>query len=304
MGIPMLILALAVLTQMSNPAFLTIDNLMNVARQVSILASVACGMTFVIMSGGVDLSVGSTIGLVSVFVGTALKQVNSVALGLALGMAIGAACGAVNGFLVHLTGIHPFIVTLATMTVFKGVSFTYTQGLQIAGLPDDFLILGTGYWGPVPILPYFAAGAAVVSTFILRKTKLGIYTRAIGGREEAALVTGIDIRQYKVFIFMLCGAFAGLAGVLLTSRVIAAQASLGAGYHLQAIGASVIGGARLGGGYGSIGGTMLGVLVMGILSNSLNLLRVSSFWQEVAVGAAIIIAVAADTARQHRLKGR
>lgn len=293
---PLILLAMAVAIQIMNPNFTSPANLTNISRQVAILSLVAFGMTFVIIGGGVDLSVGSVIGLTSVVCSTLMKSTGSVALAIGVGLALGAVCGAVNGLLVARTGIHPFVVTLGTATILKGIAFSYND-MQIAGLPGDFLHLASGYLGPLPILTYIATAGFLISYLLLRFTRFGRMTYAVGGREEAAHAAGVNVQRQRMLIFALSGAFAAAAGLVLTSRVIAGQASLGIGYDLQAIASVIMGGSRMGGGRGSVIGTLMGILIIGVLANGLNLLKVSSFWQEVAIGFAIVSAVVIEDQR-------
>lgn len=299
---PFILLALAITIQVINPNFTSVGNLTNISRQVAILSLVAFGMTFVIIGGGVDLSVGSIMGLTSVVCSTLMKSTESVALAIVVGVAMGGLCGAVNGLLVARTGIHPFIVTLGTATILKGIAFGYND-MQIAGLPGDFLHLASGYIGPLPILAYVAAAGFLISHLLLGFTRFGRMTYAVGGREEAAHAAGVDVQRQRILIYALSGAFAATAGLVLTSRVIAGQASLGIGYDLQAIAAVIMGGSRMGGGRGSVAGTLMGILIIGVLANGLNLLKVSSFWQEVAVGCAIVSAVVIEDQGSQRQPG-
>lgn len=297
---PLILLALAITIQLLNPNFATATNLTNITRQVSILAMVAFGMTFVILGGGVDLSVGSVMGLASVLGATLMKSSGSVTAGILIAIAAGAAVGALSGVLIARTGIHPFIVTLGMATVIKGIAFSYTD-MQIAGLPSRFLNLASGYIGPLPLLTYIALATFLVCWAILRYTRFGRLTYAIGGREDAAHVAGVNVERHRIAIFALSGAFSAAAGLLLTSRVIAGQASLGQGYELQAIASVIMGGSRMGGGKGGIGGTLMGILLIGVIANGLNLLKVSTFWQEVALGTAIVAAVVTEDLRQRRI---
>lgn len=298
--LPAVILVMGIFIQSQNPAFLTADNLTNLVRQIAILAIVSFGMTTVILTGNIDLSVGSTMGLASVVACDFMKAAGSVWLGILLGVLVGFAAGLINGGIIVKSGIHPFVATLGTLTVYKGIAYLYTQGMSIGSLPREFLSIGTtGVFG-VPMLTVFAIIVFVVLWFVLTKTRFGLHIYEIGGREEAAQAAGIDVAKTKILVYGISGALAGLAGMLLTVRAISSHPSLGTGYHSQAIGASVIGGASLAGGRGKLHETVWGVLIMGILSNGLNLLKVSTYWQEVAVGATIVIAIVIDAIRFSR----
>lgn len=296
--LPLVIILLGALIQLNNANFLTLDNLANVLRQISILAVVAFGMTIVIISGGIDLSVGSIIGLTCVVASPIMKDTNSIALGILIALIVGAAAGALNGLIVTVSGVHPFVVTLGTLTAYKGLAMIYSNGYLIGDLPRTFLSMATESFLGLPVLIWITFGVFWAVWFLLNKTKLGLNLYEMGGREEAAVQSGINVKGNKILVYMLSGLCSGLAGMMLVSRVISASATLGAGYHLEAIAAAVIGGASLGGGKGTVGGTVLGIILLGVISNGLNLLKVSTFWQIVAIGSTIVIAVMFDTLRQ------
>ena len=292
--LPFIIILLGVVIQIFNSNFFTVINLTNILRQVSILAVVAFGMTIVIISGGIDLSISSIMGLVSVFAGVVLRDTGNLTLGISTALLIGGIAGLINGLIIVTSGIHPFVVTLGTLTAYKGIAYIYSNGAPVSSLPQAFLILGSGYWGPLPIMTWIAVLIFLITTYILYKTKFGIHTYEIGNNEEAVVTAGVNVKREKVMIYVISGLFASLAGMLLTSRVISAQANLGIGYNLQAIAAAVIGGTSLSGGRGTPVGTVFGILLIGVLSNGLNLLRISSFWQQVAIGGTIVFAVLLD----------
>ncbi len=293
--LPAVIAAMVVVIQLQNSNFLTTQNIMNILRQVSVNGVIAFGMTTVILTGNIDLSIGSTIGLSSVIGCTVMKSTGSVWLGILVAVAVGAACGLANGLIITSTGLHPFVVTLGTMTIFRGLAFIYTEGQLITGLPEGFLALNTRSIGIFPYMFLITAGTFFVLRFVLYKTKFGYYLYEIGGCEEAAVASGVRVKLCKTAAYTILGFLSGLAGMMLTARIVTGQASAGANYHLMAIGCSVIGGASLRGGKGLLGGTVLGVLIVGIMANGLNLLKVGSFWQDVATGAIIIVAVLFDT---------
>lgn len=251
-------------------------------------------MTFVIITAGIDLSVGSIIAFAGVVLGSALSS--GLPLALALGIALGAglACGLVNGILVSFGRLPPFIATLGMMSLARGFALMYTDGRPISGFGEEFRWLSTGEVLTIPI-PIIVMGIVyLLAHFVLRRTKLGRYTYAIGGNEEAAVLSGVNVRIYKTAVYGLCGTLCGVASILLTARLNSAQPTAGIMYELDAIAATVIGGTSLMGGEGTILGTLVGALLIGVLRNGLNLLGVSSFVQQVVIGSVIIVAVFVD----------
>ncbi len=302
--LPFIILLMGIFIQLQNPTFITSDNLTNLIRQIAILAIVSFGMTTVILTGNIDLSVGSTMGLASVIACDFMKKTDNVWLGILIGVAVGFLAGIINGVIIVKSGIHPFVATLGTMTVYKGLGYIYTQGMSISALPKPFLAIGTTDIFGIPLLTVFAIVVFLLIFLLLNKTKFGLNIYEVGGSEQAAQSAGLNVAKIKILTYGIAGALAGLGGMLLTVRAISSHPSIGVGYHSQAIGASVIGGASLAGGRGKIHETVYGVLIMGMLSNGLNLLKVSTFWQEVAVGATIVIAVVVDAVRYSRSQNR
>ncbi|HKB10924.1 MAG TPA: hypothetical protein VKD69_09720 [Vicinamibacterales bacterium] len=290
-GLVTLCLVLWILT----PYFLTISNLLNVAEQTSINAIVAVGMTFVILSGGIDLSVGSIVALSGVVLGLALRGGHLLAVALALSLATGAACGAVNGLLVSLGGLPPFIVTLGTMSIARGAALLVTEGRPVSGFEASFRVLATGRAGFVPAPVVATALVYLVAQLVLTRTTFGRYVYAIGGNEEATRLSGVAVRFHKTMIYVVSGVTSAIAAVILTARLNSAQPIAGMMYELDAIAATVIGGTSLMGGEGTLAGTLVGALIMGVLRNGLNLLGVSSFLQQIVIGAVIVVAVLLDT---------
>ncbi|WGS64679.1 ABC transporter permease [Marinitoga aeolica] len=270
--------------------FFTFSNIINVFRQVSIQAIMAFGMTMVIISGGIDLSVGSIFALSAVIMASILKG-GSVILGIVVALLIGALMGFANGFIVAKGRIQPFIVTLATMAIGRSLTLVYTQGMPITGLPSSFRIIGRGDLLGIPYPIIIMLGMFILIWFILSNTKLGLYTYAIGGNETAAKLSGVKIIKYKIIIYMISGVLSAVSAMLLTARLNSAQPTFGSGYELDAIAAVVLGGASLSGGRGSVIGTIFGALIMGVINNGLNLLNVSPFYQQAVKGAVILIAV-------------
>lgn len=293
LGLFILCVVLWILT----PYFLTVSNLLNVAQQTSINAIIAVGMTFVIITAGIDLSVGSLVAFSGVVLASALQAGVPLPIAIVLGLMVGLACGVVNGLLITYGRLPPFISTLGLMSVARGAALLYTDGRPISGFPESFRFLATGeVLGIIPIPVIIMAVVYVVAHFVLNNTRLGRYTYAIGGNEEAALLSGVNVTKYKIMVYGLCGMLSGLAAVILTARLNSAQPIAGTMYELDAIAATVIGGTSLMGGEGTVLGTLIGALIMGVLRNGLNLLGVSSFIQQIVIGSVIIFAVLVDMA--------
>ena len=284
------------------PHFLTVSNLLNVAEQATIIAIVAAGMTFVIITGGIDLSVGSVLAFAGVVMASALQRGLPLPLALAIGLGVGLLCGTVNGLLITVGRLPPFIATLGMMSVARGTALMFTEGRPISGFSGDFRSLATGEVLHVPVPVIIMVGVYALAHFVLRRTKLGRYAYAIGGNEEAALLSGINVKLYKTMVYALAGMLSGLAAVLLTARLNSAQPIAGMMYELDAIAATVIGGTSLLGGEGAVTGTLIGALIMAVLRNGLNLLGVSSFIQQIVIGSVIIVAVLIDMALKRRGK--
>jgi len=270
--------------------FMTLSNFTNVLRQVSIQAIIAFGMTLVIISGGIDLSVGSVFAFSAILMASIVKN-GSVFFGILSALIVGALLGAINGFIIAKGKIQPFIVTLATMAIARSLTLVYSQGMPITGFPQSFRTIGRGevIGVPVPVIIMFAIFGVIF--YVSNYTKLGLYTYAIGGNETAAKLSGVKVDMYKIIIYMISGLLAATSAIILTSRLNSAQPTFGAGYELDAIAAVVLGGASLSGGKGTVVGTLFGALIMGILNNGLNLLNVSPFYQQGVKGIVILIAV-------------
>lgn len=278
--------------------FLTADNLLNVGVQAAVTAILAFGVTFVIVSAGIDLSVGSVAALsATVLAWTATSHGVPVFIAVLLAVATGIAAGLVNGFLIAYGKLPPFIATLAMLSVARGLSLVISEGSPIA-LPDSVSHLGDtlGGWLPVPVLVMIVMG--LIAAFVLGRTYIGRSMYAIGGNEEAARLSGLRVKKQKLAIYALSGVFAAVAGVVLAARLSSAQPQAADGYELDAIAAVVIGGASLAGGTGKASGTLIGALILAVLRNGLNLLNVSAFWQQVVIGVVIALAVLFDTLRR------
>lgn len=290
-----LILIVAIIS-ISNTDFLTVSNLMNVLRQVSINALIAFGMTFVILTGGIDLSVGSTLALTGAVTAGMMASGIDPILAMLLGLLLGAILGAVNGIIIAKGKVAPFIATLATMTIYRGLTLVYTDGRPISGLGDSqtFQLLGKGYFFGIPIPVVTMIVSFGILYFILKKTTFGRRVYAVGGNEEASILSGINTDRIKIYVYSLLGLLAALASLILTSRLNSAQPTAGEMFELDAIAAVVLGGTSLTGGRGWIVGTLIGALIIGVLNNGLNLMGVPSFFQQVVKGAVILLAVLLD----------
>lgn len=290
------LLALCIGLAFSGPDFLTVGNLLNVMRQVSINAVIAFGMTLVILLGGIDLSVGSILAVSSVVIADLLQAHSNAGLATLAGVVAGALLGTVNGLIVTKGRVAPFIATLGTMTTLRGFALVLSNGSPISGFSSNFFsLVGDGYVaGLVPIPVVWMLVVFAVFWFVMRQTVFGRHIYATGGNAEAAALSGVKTDQVQIWVYTICGATAAMAGVILTSRLNSAQPTAGAGYELDAIAAVVLGGTSLSGGRGWIFGTLVGALLIGVLNNGLNLMGVSSFYQQVIKGGVILLAVLLD----------
>jgi ribose transport system permease protein len=291
-GLALLVTLLAILS----PYFLTVSNLSNVLEQTSINAVVAVGMTFVILSGGIDLSVGSLVALSGVALAAALQGGLPLPIALLAGLATGSAAGLANGLLITRGKLPPFIATLGMMSVARGLTLFVTDGRPISGFEAGFRSLATGRVLGIPASVLLAGVLYLAAHLVLTRTRFGLYVYAIGGNEEATRLSGVGVRFHKTMVYVLAGLMSAVASVILTARLNSAQPIAGMMYELDAIAATVIGGTSLLGGSGTIGGTLIGALIMGVLRNGLNLLGISSFLQQVVIGLVIIAAVLVDSA--------
>jgi ribose transport system permease protein len=290
---------LCIVMSFASPYFLSLTNLMNVLRQSTLIGIVAAGMTMIIITGGIDLSVGSVLSLSSCLTaGMIIWYGWNVWLSVALGIIIGAVFGLLNGLLITQIPLPPFIATLGIMGVARGLAFVYTGGAPIYTFPKSFRYLGQGMIGPVPFPVILMLIIYVLFYILLKRTKLGRYTYAIGGNEEAAILSGIQVGKFKTVVYALTGALAALAGMILAARLDAATSVAGDGFELDVIAAVVIGGTSLSGGQGGVIGSLIGALIMGVVRNGLNLLLVSSHWQRVILGVIILVAVTVDVLRK------
>ena len=279
-----------------SPVFFTIPNLLNILQQSSINALIALGMTLVIISGGIDLSVGPTAALSAVLGATMMVAGVPVPLAILATLGIGAICGVFSGSLVAYAGLQPFIVTLGGLSLFRAIALIYTGGNPVFGIPTEFrsLINSEIFGIPTPIV--IVAVIALVLWTVMNKTPLGEYILAVGGNEEAARVAGVPVKRTKVTVFVISGTLASLASLILIGRLGAAEPTIGNLWELDAIAAAAIGGASLMGGKGSVVGTIIGAIILGALRNGLTLLNIQAFYQLLATGLIIIIAMLIDRA--------
>ncbi len=300
-GIVFVLMALVIVISIAAPVFLSPRNIRNVLQQVSTLGILSMGVTVLMISGGIDLSVGSAMSTVAVIAGTMLKAGFSVEIAIIAGLVLGCAIGCLNGMLAAFTKAHPFILTLGTMTVLQGVAIIITQGYPINDLGARFGYIGGAMIGPVPFIVILFFLVMIACGLLLRYLRVGRIAYAIGGNEYTTFLAGIPVKRYKILFYVICGFFAGMAGLVLASRISSAMPSLGTGFEMNSIGAAVIGGIPLTGGRGNVWGTLTGVLLLGIINNGLNLLHVDASWQYVVTGLIIIIAV---IIHERRLKKR
>lgn len=296
-GIYLAFLALVVLFSIFNNKFLTVSNLLNVVRQVSFNAIIAMGMFMVILTGGIDLSVGSVLAISAVVTATFVKIGNAnlpVLVAVLIGLAIGAVCGLFNGFFITQGKLAPFIVTMVSMTMARGAAQLFTKGRPVSGLLESFDFIGTGYWLGIPVPIYIMLFVTLLTYFILNWTKLGRYIYAVGGNASAAEASGIRVNRVKMFVYTYSGIMAALVGVVMTARLNSASPVLGDGYELDAIAATVIGGTSMEGGKGKVFNVLVGALIIGTISNGLDILNVSSYWQQIVKGCIILVAVLSD----------
>ena len=295
------VLLLVVFLSFASPYFMTPGNMTVVGRQIGLALIISVGMTFVILIGGIDLSVGSVVALVSVLTGEFMVAFGlPPAISVILAIACGALVGVVNGTINAYVGIPSFVVTLGMLAVARGLSLGITSGSTISGFPPEFLYLGQGSFLAIPIPVWIAAVVALGAHFVLTRTTFGRHVYFNGSNEEAAKLSGIEVRRIKVTVFVIASSLAALAAVLETSRLSVGQPAAGNGYELLAIGAAVIGGASLFGGVGGILGTALGTSLLLLIQNALILLGISAYWQQVFSGVIIVAAVALNMWRKKR----
>jgi ribose transport system permease protein len=304
------LLILCLIIALLSDKFFTVNNGWNVMRQIAVNICISVGMTLVILTGGIDLSVGSVLALSGAITAGVLKYgielpagnlfIGFTLLGAILaGLIVGSILGLFNGWTITKFKVPPFVATLAMLTIARGLTMLWTKGHPISNLGSDFSYLGTGWLLGIPAPVWIAGLVVLLSVFITQNTKLGRYIYAIGGNENAAKLSAININRVKIAVYTIAGGLAALGGLIVTSRLDSAQPNAGTSYELDAIAAVVIGGTSLSGGKGSIWGTVLGAVIIGVLNNGLVLLDVSPFWQQVVKGGVILLAVVIDKANSN-----
>ncbi|MGV3084877.1 ABC transporter permease [Enterococcus dispar] len=295
-GILGVLILISIVMAVVSPNFLVYGNIISVLRQVSNNMYLALGMTLVIILGGIDLSIGSIVAMsgtiiVGLIVNSGLPLIPAILIGLLLGVVV----GFLNGIVIANFKVPAFIVTLATMNVAKGIAYVYSGGRSTRITDPIFNMIGGGYLGPIPLPVIYMVILIIIFSTLLNKTKFGTYVYAIGGNRESARLSGVPIKKVEVAVFTISGLLAAFSGLVLCSRMFSGQPSVGEGYEMDAIAACVLGGVSMSGGQGRISGTVIGALVIGIISNGLNLMGVSSFWQLIVKGIIIVIAVLIDS---------
>ncbi len=289
---------LIVIVSFLNANFFTLDNLLNILRQTSVNAIIAVGMTLVILTAGIDLSVGSVLALCGAFAASMIGLEVSVWIAVPVALLGGAALGALSGTIIAKGKVQAFIATLVTMTLLRGVTMVYTDGRPISTgfttSADAFAWFGTGYAFGIPVPVWLMVLVFAGAWYLLNQTRFGRYIYALGGNESATRLSGINVDRVKIGVYAICGMLSALAGIIVTSRLSSAQPTAGMGYELDAIAAVVLGGTSLMGGKGRIMGTLIGALIIGFLNNALNLLDVSSYYQMIAKAVVILLAVLVD----------
>lgn len=290
---------ICILLSVLTPVFLSVNNIINVIRQVSINGILAAGMTMVIISGGIDLSVGSVAAICGAIVaGTLLKL--GLAPAMLLSVATGALLGLINGLVITKGKVAPFVATLGMTTVARGLTLIYTGGRPIYNLTDAFRVLGAGYVGPIPVPVLILALVIAVVHFVMSSTVFGREVYALGGNEEAARYSGINVERRRMLVYISMGLLSAVTGIVLTSRLGSADPTAGVGFETDAIAAVVIGGTSMSGGEGSVIGSLIGALIIGVMNNGLNLLNVSPYYQQIFKGLIVVLAVLMDSASRRK----
>lgn len=294
-GILIGLFALCIIIALKTDRFLTPDNIFNVLRQISSNMYLACGMTMILIAGGIDLSVGSIVAITGVTVGTLLNAGMPIPVALLICLLAGAVYGAINGLIITRTTLPPFIVTYSMMQILRGATYVYTGGTTVRIDDRSFINLGTGYaFGIIPLPVIYMLVVFVIVFLVLTKTQLGRHIYAVGGNQKAATFSGINVRNVRMFVYVFSGVMGALAGIVLSARNYSGNPLAGDGAEMDAIAACVLGGASMAGGYGYIGGTLIGALIIGLLNNGLNLMRIDSYWQIILKGVVILVAVYVD----------
>ncbi|MDZ4183896.1 MAG: ribose ABC transporter permease [Desulfuromonadales bacterium] len=297
-GIAIAFVLVCVILAILSPVFLRWNNILNVIRQSSIIGIMAVGVTFVILTGGIDLSVGSVMAAAGMIAAGAMQNGAGTATAILIGLAVGVACGLVNGYLITVGKITPFVVTLGMMSIARGITLIYSQGYPISGFSPSFRFIGGGVLLGIPFPIILLLLSVVVAWFILTQTRLGRYTYAVGGNEETVTLSGISSSRIKLIVYGISGFASGVSALILTSRLNSAGPTAGIAYELDVIASVVIGGTSLNGGRGSVWGTLIGALLIAIINNGMNLLGISPYFQQLVKGLIIIGAVLIDRLRE------
>jgi len=290
-GLILSFLLLCLVLSLLSDRFLTVNNITNVLRQSTINGIIAVGMTYVILTAGIDLSVGAILALSSVITADMLQTGTAVPMAILIGLGAGALLGLINGLIITRAKVPPFVATLGMMTIARGLALTYTEGKPITGLPDAFRFVGTGSIGPIPVPIVIAAAVFIIGAILLMRMSAGQFIYAIGNNPIAARYAGIRVSIYITFVYVVSGLLSALAGLILIARLDSAQPTAGNAFEFDAIAAVVVGGTSFAGGQGGLGGTLIGVLIIAVLSNGLNLLNIPSFYQPVVSGTVIALAL-------------
>lgn len=294
-GILIGLVALCVVISFRSDRFLTQDNIMNVLRQISSNMYLACAMTMILIAGGIDLSVGSIVAVTGVTAGTLLNMGVPIPLTIMICLVLGGLYGTITGAIITNTTLPPFIVTYSMMQILRGATYVYTGGTTVRVDNRAFINLGTGYaFGFLPLPVIYLLIVFVIVFIVLNKTSLGRHIYAVGGNEKAAKFSGINVRKTRMFVYIFSGVMGALAGMVLCARSYSGNPLAGDGAEMDAIAACVLGGASMAGGYGFVGGTLIGALIIGLLNNGLNLMRIDSYWQIILKGIVILVAVYVD----------
>ncbi len=293
-AIVLVLIALVVFFSLRAPQFLKSTNIFNILRQVAINGIIAVGMTMVLLTGGIDLSVGSIVGLSCVLTANLLLSNVPPALAVLITLAVGVLVGLINGFFINMFNIPPLITTLAMQTAIRGVAYIITGGLPVFGFDQAITVIGKGYLGPLPIPVVIMAVVFVVGIIFLEKTRYGRYIYGVGGNEEASRLSGVNVKNIKYMVYAICGMLAALAGIVLLARVNSGQPKAGEKYEMDAITSAVLGGVSIAGGEGKLGFVIIGVLLMGVLSNGMIQLNVQEYVQWVVQGGTLVLAVGFD----------
>jgi len=301
-GIFVVLVIICIFLAITAPRFLKISNITNVARQMAVIAIISVGMTYVIVTGGIDLSVGSTVAFTGCITALLLVEGYPIAFCIFIGLLLGTLVGLVNGLLIVYVKLAPFIATLGTMGIARGLVLALTRGYPIQPFPKEFEMIGRGYLGILPIPVLIMIAIVVLGHILLSKTKIGRYIYYIGSNETAARLSGLNVNAILIFVYTAAGFLSGLASIVLISRLTSAQSNMGSGYELDAIAAVVIGGTSLSGGEGTVLGSLIGAALMGIIKNALILIGVNVYWQSVVIGLVIVFAVSVDAFRKNDSK--